>query len=166
MYADAYLRAPMQSETQLFRKRFILLSNKAAVVLSYIELLNRIKDQTRKDNSIVTQRQDVPQPDAAVVGNRTVWKNFSIIAAALRRDPRQMMIVVAKELGAAMTVENDGRAVIFGKKDSTSIKNVMNYYIKMYVTCPVCGSPDTKLVKEKKILFLVCEACGARTPVV
>ncbi|MGC8661027.1 MAG: translation initiation factor IF-2 subunit beta [Nitrososphaeria archaeon] len=141
-------------------------SDKATVVLSYIELLNKIKDQTRKDASVVTQRLNVPQPDAAVVGNRTVWKNFSIIAAALRRDPRHMMIVIAKELGAAMTIENDGRAVIFGKKDNTSIKNVMNYYIKMYVTCPVCGSPDTKLVKEKKILFLVCEACGARTPVV
>ncbi len=136
------------------------------MVLSYIELLNRIKDQTRKDNSIVTQRQDIPQPDTIIVGNRTIWKNFSSIAASLRRDPRQMMIVIAKELGAAMTVENDGRAIIFGKKDTASIKNVMNYYIKMYVTCPVCGSPDTKLIKEKKILFLVCEACGARTPVV
>jgi translation initiation factor 2 subunit 2 len=151
---------------RLFRKHFILHNNKVVVVLSYIELLDRIKDQMRKDATVVTQRLNMPQPDANIVGNRTVWKNFSAIAAALRRDPRQMMIVIAKELGAAMTIENDGRAIIFGKKDNTSIKNVLNYYIKMYVTCPVCGSPDTKLIKEKKILFLVCEACGARTPVV
>ena len=31
--------------------------------------------------------------------------------------------------------------------------------------CPECGKPDTNLVKEDRINFLVCEACGARTSV-
>ena len=76
-----------------------------------------------------------------------------------------MIMIIAKELGTAMIIDEEGKVIIFGKKDVASIKNALNYYIKLYVTCPVCGSLDTKLVKERKITFLVCEACGARSPV-
>jgi len=31
-------------------------------------------------------------------------------------------------------------------------------YVKDYVECPTCKSPDTKIVKENRISFLVCEA--------
>lgn len=131
----------------------------------YIELLNRIKGQLRVDTSLVTRRLNVPEPDIVTTGNRTILRNFSEIARSLNRDPRHVLMKVAKELGTAMTLDPEGRAIIFGKKDMASIKNVINYYIKLYVLCPVCGSPDTKLVKERKITFIVCEACGARTPI-
>lgn len=131
----------------------------------YIELLNRIKENLRVDSSVVTRRLNVPEPDIVVTGNRTILRNFGEIADALNRDPRHVLMKVAKELGTAMSMDEEGRAIIFGKKDVQTIKNVINYYIKVYVLCPVCGSPDTKIVKEKKIAFLVCEACGARTPI-
>jgi translation initiation factor 2 subunit 2 len=35
--------------------------------------------------------------------------------------------------------------------------------VKDGVLCPVCGSPDTHLEKEKRMWFMVCEACGARS---
>lgn len=131
----------------------------------YIELLNRIKDHLRVDGTVVTRRLNVPEPDVVITGNRTILRNFGEIADALNRDPRHVLMKVAKELGTAMTMDEEGRAIIFGKKDVGSIKNVLNYYIKFYVLCPVCGSPDTKLVKDKKITFLVCEACGAKSPI-
>ena len=30
-----------------------------------------------------------------------------------------------------------------------------------YVTCHTCRSPDTNMVKEERLFFLKCEACGA-----
>ncbi len=132
---------------------------------SYFELLNRIRDHLRRDSSVVTQRLNVPPPDVIIIGNRTFWRNFNAVADALRRDPKHMIMIIAKELGTAMTIDDEGKVVIFGRKDSASVKNALNYYIKLYVTCPVCGSPDTKLVKEKKITFILCEACGAKSPV-
>lgn len=145
---------------------FIFMSKRSFVLQSYFELLNRIKDHLRKDSSIVTQRLNVPPPDVITIGNRTFWRNFKAVSDALRRDPKHIIMVIAKELGTAMIQDEEGKVIIFGKKDAASIKNALNYYIKIYVTCPVCGSPDTKLVKEKKITFLLCEACGAKSPVV
>ena len=29
--------------------------------------------------------------------------------------------------------------------------------------CPTCKSPDTKILKENRISFLICEACGAKS---
>jgi len=132
---------------------------------TYFDLINRIKDHLRKDSTVVTQRLNVPAPDVIIIGNRTFWRNFKSIADIIRRDPKHMIMIIAKELGTAMIMDEEGKVTIFGKKDSASIKNALNYYIKLYVTCPVCGSLDTKLIKERKITFLVCEACGAKSPV-
>ncbi|MEM3439613.1 MAG: hypothetical protein QXG32_01685 [Candidatus Bathyarchaeia archaeon] len=32
--------------------------------------------------------------------------------------------------------------------------------------CPICKMPDTKLLKEKRLTFLICEACGAKSSVI
>ena len=34
-----------------------------------------------------------------------------------------------------------------------------------YVVCTECGRPDTKIVKEDRVMVLECEACGARRPI-
>ena len=38
-------------------------------------------------------------------------------------------------------------------------------YLEGYVVCPVCKRPDTKIVKEKRLSFLVCNACGAKSSI-
>lgn len=38
-------------------------------------------------------------------------------------------------------------------------------YIKEYVTCHTCRSPDTILQKDTRLFFLQCEACGSRCSV-
>jgi translation initiation factor 2 subunit 2 len=41
--------------------------------------------------------------------------------------------------------------------------NLFEIYVKDYLECPTCKSPDTKIEKENRISFLVCEACGAKS---
>ncbi|VEN59434.1 unnamed protein product [Callosobruchus maculatus] len=38
-------------------------------------------------------------------------------------------------------------------------------YIKEYVTCHTCRSPDTILQKDTRLFFLQCETCGSRCSV-
>jgi translation initiation factor 2 subunit 2 len=38
-------------------------------------------------------------------------------------------------------------------------------YVKGYVLCKECKKPDTKLIREDRITFLKCDACGAKSPV-
>jgi len=41
----------------------------------------------------------------------------------------------------------------------------MQRYLETFVVCPVCKRPDTKIIKEKRLSFLMCEACGARSSI-
>jgi len=34
--------------------------------------------------------------------------------------------------------------------------------MKLYVLCSECKKPDTILIKENRMTFVKCEACGAR----
>jgi translation initiation factor 2 subunit 2 len=45
------------------------------------------------------------------------------------------------------------------------LARLMQRYMENFVVCPVCKRPDTKIVREKRLSFLICEACGARSSV-
>jgi Domain found in IF2B/IF5 len=45
------------------------------------------------------------------------------------------------------------------------MENVLRRYVKEYVTCHTCRSPDTILQKETRLFFLQCETCGSRCSV-
>ena len=49
------------------------------------------------------------------------------------------------------------------KIDNKLISKGIKIYVKDYVECPTCKSPDTKILKENRISFLICEACGAKS---
>ena len=55
------------------------------------------------------------------------------------------------------------RAIFIGRKDKLSFSVLLDRYLKNLVLCPVCGSPDTKLEKAKRLIFIMCDACGARS---
>jgi translation initiation factor 2 subunit 2 len=74
------------------------------------------------------------------------------------------MRYMAKELATAGSLEGD-QSVFQGKFNGVLIDRIVDDYIKEYVTCPVCSSPDTKLIREERFRFLVCEACGAKSSV-
>ncbi|HEX7482192.1 MAG TPA: translation initiation factor IF-2, partial [Candidatus Bathyarchaeia archaeon] len=44
-------------------------------------------------------------------------------------------------------------------------ERLLQRYLEGYVICPVCKRPDTKIVKEKRLSFLVCNACGAKSSI-
>jgi len=62
-------------------------------------------------------------------------------------------------------VAEDDRAIFKGRFGEDTFRKLIERYVKEYVICPVCKRPDTVLVKEKRLMFLVCEACGAKSSV-
>ena len=109
-------------------------------------------------------RFEVPRPRAVRVGKRTVLLNFKEISDALNRDPKHLLKYLSKEMATLSSME--GTRVIFqGVFRQDTIRNLIEAYTQRYVICPVCKRPDTKIVKEKRLSFLVCEACGARSSI-
>ena len=68
------------------------------------------------------------------------------------------------ELGTAGNIQGD-RLVLKGRVSNSLIQNRIDTYVKTYVICYECGSPDTELRKDGRIEILVCKACGAIRPV-
>lgn len=110
------------------------------------------------------ERFVVPRPEVVLTGKRTVIANFKHISEVLNREPRVLLRFFLKELAAPGEV-SDQVAVIQGEFSGRTIATLLNRFVKDYVMCPVCNSPDTMLVKERKIMYLKCMACGATSPV-
>ncbi len=96
--------------------------------------------------------------------NRTIFLNFKEIATYLNRDPDILRKFITREL-AAPASPSDGRLVLHTRVDSQTLQNTIEYFIRRYVKCPVCGGYDTKLIKQGRYLILKCEICGAESPV-
>lgn len=122
------------------------------------EAYSRIKT-TGKD-----MRFEIPQAEAFIQGAYTIIKNFSQIADYLRRDVKHMLKFFARELAAPGSLEG-GKAIFQTRVSQKTVQQKLEDYINEYVLCKECKRPDTKLIKENRILVMKCEACGAICPV-
>ncbi len=109
-------------------------------------------------------RFQVPEPDVMIEGKTTVIRNFGEIISTLRREPDHLLGYLLRELGTAGTLE--GQRVVFkGKVATAAIADRIRNYVDEYVLCSECSRPDTKIVKDGRVLILTCETCGAHRPV-
>jgi translation initiation factor 2 subunit 2 len=110
------------------------------------------------------ERFEIPKVDVINEGKTTIIRNFIDICEKIRRDPKDVLKFLLKELGTAGDIE--GRRAIFKSKISeASIQSRFNSYVETYVICSECGRPDTELIRVDRVLMLKCEACGAIRPV-
>lgn len=75
------------------------------------------------------------------------------------------MRYLLKELAAAGSISENGQLMIQGKFSNAIVNTFMDRFLKTYVQCSTCKSLDTVLVKDKKIWYIQCLACGAKNPV-
>lgn len=129
----------------------------------YNELLKRAREQCPEVSS-KSERLELPRLNYARIGMRTVIYNFKEIADALDRDPQHLLKFLTGEMATAAMMQ--GSRVIFqGKFQEDTFHRLMQRYLETFVVCPVCKRPDTKIVKEKRLSFLVCQACGAKSSI-
>jgi translation initiation factor 2 subunit 2 len=131
--------------------------------MSYEELLKKAMEKLPK-KAEAKRRFTVPEVEFEFRGTRTIFKNFGTILNVLRREPAHLSKYLFKELAAPGSIE--GSSLVFQRKlPSGILQDKVNAYIKEFVYCKVCGEPDTKLLKEDRLTFIKCEACGAKYPV-
>lgn len=130
---------------------------------NYEELLKRARSQIPE---VVSKRErlELPRINLSVIGMRTIVYNFKEVAEALNRDPQHLLKFLTREMATAATMQ-EARVIFQGKFSRETLERLTQRYMESFVTCPVCKRPDTKIVKEKRLSFLVCEACGAKSSV-
>ena len=130
---------------------------------NYDELLKRACSQM-PEVSLKRERLEMPRLLIRTIGMRTIISNFEEVADVLNRNPQHILKFLTREMATAATY-HDSRAIFQGKFRRDSFERLLQRYMESFVICPVCKRPDTKIVKEKRLSFLVCNACGARSSV-
>jgi len=130
---------------------------------SYENLLDRALEQVPKA-VFESARFQIPEAEVSTVGNRTILRNFRVIATTLNREPEHLMKYLLRELGAAGDIQG-AQAVFQGKFSGTTVAERIRRYVEEFVLCRECGKPDTRLERRERTYILRCEACGARASV-
>lgn len=107
---------------------------------------------------------ELPKPDIFWVGRKTIFRNFMDFSRIMIRDPDHLLMFLAKELATAASLDGE-RAIFIGRKQRQSFTVLIDRYMRYFITCSICGSSDTHLEKSRRLRFLVCEVCGARSSV-
>jgi len=130
---------------------------------AYEKLLKRAKSMMSSQD-VSKDRFQPPTPSSSISGNKTILHNFKEISDVLVRDQSHLLKFLSSELATAGIIEG-GRAVFQGRFEQRTLTSLIDLYINKYVICPVCGRPDTKIVKENRLFFMKCDACGARSSI-
>jgi translation initiation factor 2 subunit 2 len=130
----------------------------------YEMLLSRLRDKLGNTTKKQVSRLELPTAQIIWVGQRTIFRNFMDFPKVLNRDPEKILLYLNKELASAGYIAGE-RVIFLGRKEPSSFGALIDRYVKDYVICPVCGSPDTRTEKNKKLGFLLCEACGAKSSI-
>jgi len=130
----------------------------------YEKLLKRIEKNLIKNSKVADDRFELPPVDVMWEGQKTYLRNFAEYPKIMRRDSTKLLQYLSKEF--AVPAERVGDTAMFvGKRDPDDFKRLLEIYVSDYVRCLTCQSPDTRIEKEKRIHFLICEACGAKSTI-
>ena len=111
------------------------------------------------------ERFEMPSLKTIIIGNRTEIVNFSAASKHIRRDDKELLKYMSKEL-ATFGELSGAKAEFVGKFGTIAINDKFKKYVNTFVLCNECGKPDTHVEKAARQDFLKCEACGAKRPIV
>ncbi len=131
--------------------------------MDYESMLEEGMKQLPED-VIESGRFTIPKVMGHIQGNKTILNNFHAIAQTLGRKPEELQKYLLKELATPGQLTRS--ALIIGAKVPASKINMkIQQFAKLFVLCYKCSKPETKLSKEQNVLYMTCQACGARHPV-
>jgi translation initiation factor 2 subunit 2 len=107
------------------------------------------------------ERFEIPKAEGRFEGKKTIITNFLQMASYLRRVPEHLQKFILKELASSGQIEGE-RLVLNIKIPSSRINQKIEEYAKEFVICKECKKPDTEILKEERIHFIHCLACGAK----
>lgn len=129
----------------------------------YEQMLKRARSKL-PEQTLKTERFEIPKVTGHIQGSKTVITNFSAIASMFRREQQHLLKYLQREL--ATPADIDGPRLVLGRKLNAALVNSkIEQYAKTFVICAQCGKPDTEMKKEGPVYVLKCTACGAKQPI-
>ncbi len=127
---------------------------------SYESLLNEAYGQVKQVKES-GERLEIPKIEGHIEGKKTILTNFLQITSHLRRPAEHFQKFLLKELATQGQLEGE-RLILNNKIPSVKINQKIEEYANEFVLCRECKKPDTEIIKEGRLSFLQCLACGAK----
>jgi len=128
----------------------------------YEDLLDKGLDEAEESSG--GDRFELPEADTRKEGSKTILENFKDIADKLGREEKHLSNFIQNELGTNGRIDGS-ELVLNGEFRRGNVNGRIENYADEWVYCKECSSPDTKIVKEKGVEMMKCQACGARNPI-
>jgi len=106
-------------------------------------------------------RFEIPKVEGHIEGTKTIITNFKQIATYIRRDENQFLKFLLKATASAGVLKGD-RLILTRKIPSKLVNEKIESYVNEFVLCKECKKPDTELIKQDRMSFVHCLACGAK----
>jgi len=94
---------------------------------------------------------------------KVVLVNFPEICTSMKRPAEHVLAFMLAELGTSGSLDAAQRVTFKGRFQPKHIESIVRQYLKEYVLCKLCKSPDTKLTKDSntRLYFMSCNVCSA-----
>lgn len=136
----------------------------------YTNLLERLYCDLRTNHPNLVSRKKiiVPCPQLARMGKtKTMVLNFNIISLSIHRQPEHIRSFFSFELKCDCSIDANIHLIIKGRYIQNQIESIFKKYITNYVSCHMCQTHDTVLIKDQitRLYFLQCDVCGSKRSV-
>ena len=137
---------------------------------TYEELLDRVVDLLQANNPdlIEKKRTKIKPPQLQLLSSKkTLWVNFQEICSMMQRDPQHVYQFFMAELGTEGSIDGNQRLIIRGRYLAKYIESLLRKYVLEYVTCEMCRSPSTDLIRDQRSRLYLCHCreCGSQRSV-
>ena len=92
-------------------------------------------------------------------GKHCILDNFSDICQDIKRDSEHLMKFILSEFNSSGSINGEGAMVITGKFRPAAFEKVIRNYILHFVLCPNCRSPNTEIIRKKRLDYINCSHC-------
>lgn len=154
--------------TKIMESARSLGSASTANLYPYSEMIQRAFDLMQKNNvesNASSRRIKIPQIKIERKGKKTIFSNFLTVCKSMKRDPEHVKQYICTEQNTDASIDGSGALLITGRLQPNVIEMYILQYVHTYVKCPVCGSGETKLEKNNRLLFIKCNQCTAQRTV-
>ena len=111
-------------------------------------------------------RYQVNRPIISVFGKQgnktTLFENSESFAKSINRPSEYFAKYISYKLSCPSKFDKDKNCQTFkGEYKEELIEQYLIDFVKIYILCPKCDYPDTKLnLNDKKMICINCESCG------
>lgn len=92
---------------------------------------------------------------------KTYIENFQQICDHIKREPNLFINFIKEEINCEVTMVND-KIIIHMKFPEKKFNSIYSKFIKKFVVCNSCGSSNTNVFKNQRLLINECNDCRSR----